>query len=71
MGREEEIKLIAYRIWEDEDHCHGRDVEHWLKAEMKWEQQQKQAVAASRNTKTQIKHIGEKSKQNMATKAPR
>jgi len=41
MGREDEIKLIAYSIWEEEGCCHGRDVEHWLKAEVIWEEKQK------------------------------
>ena len=33
MSREEEIRLIAYDIWKEEGRIHGRDVEHWLKAE--------------------------------------
>lgn len=38
MGREEEIRLIAYKIWEEEGRPHGCDVEHWLKAEAVWEE---------------------------------
>jgi hypothetical protein len=45
MGREDEIKLIAYNIWEEEGYPNGRDYEHWLKAETIWEQRQKQAAA--------------------------
>ena len=45
MSREDEIQMIAYRIWEEEGWCHGRDVEHWLKAEIIWEEQQKPAVS--------------------------
>lgn len=41
MGREEEVKIIAYRIWEEESYCHGRDVEHWFQAEVLWEELQK------------------------------
>jgi hypothetical protein len=41
MNREEEISLIAYRIWQEENHYHGRDFEHWLKAEVIWEQNHK------------------------------
>lgn len=33
MGREEEIKLIAYRIWEEEGCIDGHDCEHWFRAE--------------------------------------
>lgn len=36
MEREEEIGLIAYQIWEKEGRPHGRDLEHWLKAEAIW-----------------------------------
>ncbi|MBI4488263.1 MAG: DUF2934 domain-containing protein [Deltaproteobacteria bacterium] len=36
MQREEEIRLIAYQIWEEEGRPQGRDVEHWLKAEAIW-----------------------------------
>jgi hypothetical protein len=38
MGREDEIRLIAYRIWE-EGCPNGRDCEHWYKAEVIWNQQ--------------------------------
>ena len=41
MGREDEIRIIAYRIWEEESCCHGRDAEHWLKAEVIWEEKQR------------------------------
>ena len=40
--REEEIRLIAYRIWEEESRPHGRDWEHWRKAEAIWQDQQDQ-----------------------------
>jgi hypothetical protein len=40
MVREDEIKLIAYRIWEEEGCCQGRDIDHWVRAELIWEQQQ-------------------------------
>lgn len=42
MGKEEEIKLIAYKIWEEEGCLDGHDCEHWFRAEVIWEQQQKQ-----------------------------
>jgi hypothetical protein len=42
MGREDEIKLIAYKIWEEEGCVDGRDCDHWFRAEVIWEQQQKQ-----------------------------
>ena len=41
MGREDEIKLIAYKIWEEEGCVDGHDCEHWFRAEAVWEQQKK------------------------------
>jgi hypothetical protein len=45
MGREDEIRTIAYHIWEDEGRGDGRDFGHWLKAEMVWEEEQKNDMA--------------------------
>jgi hypothetical protein len=39
MAREDEVKCIAYRLWQEEGCCHGRDLEHWLRAEMLWVEQ--------------------------------
>ena len=42
MDREEGIRNIAYHIWEEEGcKCHGSDIEHWLKAETIWQEQNK------------------------------
>jgi hypothetical protein len=41
MGREDEVRLIAYSIWEQEGCYDGHDMEHWLKAEAIWEKKQK------------------------------
>jgi hypothetical protein len=39
MNREQEIRIIAYHIWEEEGcGCPGRDVEDWLKAEIIWQE---------------------------------
>jgi hypothetical protein len=54
MAREDEIKLIAYKIWEVEGCADGRDCEHWYRAETIWEQQQKQKSAAG-GTKAEVK----------------
>ncbi|GEM_PF-282363 len=35
--REDEIRTIAFYIWDGEDRPQGRDVKHWLKAETIWE----------------------------------
>jgi hypothetical protein len=33
MEREEQVRRLAYIIWEEEGCPDGRNVEHWLKAE--------------------------------------
>ena len=40
MKREEEIRRIAYRLWEEENRPERRDLEHYIKAEAIDEQQQ-------------------------------
>ncbi len=47
MGREDEIKVIAYSIWEGEGCPNGRDCEHWYRAEIIWEDQQQRNVGAA------------------------
>jgi len=41
MGREDEVRLIAYSIWEEESCPDGHDCEHWFRAEALWEERQK------------------------------
>jgi hypothetical protein len=50
LGREDEIKLIAYNIWKEQDCLDGQDFEHWLKAEAIWEEQNKKTSGISSNT---------------------
>lgn len=38
MAKEDEIRLIAYTIWEQEGCLNGKDCEHWFKAEAIWEE---------------------------------
>ena len=47
MVRENEIKLIAYKIWEEEGCFDGHDCEHWFRAEDIWGQKQKEFVVES------------------------
>lgn len=37
MGREDEIRQIAYHMWELEDRPEGKELEFWLMAENIWE----------------------------------
>jgi len=36
IERDEEIRELAYRIWQAEGYPHGCEVQHWLKAEAIW-----------------------------------
>ena len=66
MAKEDEIKLIAYSIWE-EDCPDGRDCEHWFRAEAIWEEQQTPKAVATR-TKTQPKQVAQKSNRGLTAK---
>ena len=54
MDKDEEIKWIAYSIWEEEGYQHGMDMEHWFKAEVIWNNQHKpkQKITATKNKTT-------------------
>jgi hypothetical protein len=41
VARQDEIRLIAYSLWEQENCPNGKDCEHWFKAEAIWEEYQK------------------------------
>jgi hypothetical protein len=41
MNKEDEIRAIAYGIWEKEGYPEGKDVEHWYQATQIWEEQHK------------------------------
>ena len=51
MVKEDEIRLIAYNIWEQDDCPNEKDWEHWFRAESIWEQQHKPQEVVM-NTKT-------------------
>ncbi len=36
MNRDEEIRQVAYKFWQEEGCPHGYNVQHWLKAETIW-----------------------------------
>jgi len=44
MVREDEVRCIAYNIWQAEGCPGGCDYEHWFKAESIWDEQQ-QSIA--------------------------
>lgn len=38
VNRDEDIRQLAYRLWQEEGCPEGRDIEHWLRAQMIWEE---------------------------------
>ena len=40
MATEEEIKTLAYNLWEEESRPEGKDVEHYYRAKMLLEEQE-------------------------------
>jgi|WetSurMetagenome_2_1015567.scaffolds.fasta_scaffold127635_2 hypothetical protein len=60
MGREDEIKIIAYRIWEEEGCCDGHNEEYWLKAEVIWEEKREKALAPSATKATPKRRVTKK-----------
>jgi hypothetical protein len=38
MNRDEEIREVAYKLWQEEGYLHGYEVQHWLKAEAIWQE---------------------------------
>jgi hypothetical protein len=36
VERDEQIRKLAYRIWQEEGRPYGHEVQHWLKAEAMW-----------------------------------
>jgi hypothetical protein len=58
MGRNDEIKMIAYHLWEEENCPDGRDCEHWFRAEAIWEEQSKRTIAV--NTKAESEYLANK-----------
>lgn len=47
MAREEEIRRIAYGLWEKEGRPQGREMELWLRAEATWESERRKPEGRS------------------------
>jgi hypothetical protein len=41
VAKIDEIRFIAYNLWEQEKCPNGKDCEHWFRAEAIWEENQK------------------------------
>jgi hypothetical protein len=68
MGREDEIRVIAYTIWEEDGCCEGHDVEHWLMAETIWQGKQSKATATPSPVKAPAKQKAGPSSQKTTAK---
>jgi len=40
MSHDDELREIAYKIWEEEGRPDGQALDHWLKAEVLWDERQ-------------------------------
>jgi hypothetical protein len=54
MGKDNEIRLIAYALWVRDGKCHGNAVSHWLRAEAIWEFNQKVFQETTRKSDTLV-----------------
>lgn len=52
MEREDEIRSLAYSLWEQEGHQEGRDYEYWLRAEAIWTEQNPESTEKSSRAKS-------------------
>jgi DUF2934 family protein len=41
---QEQIRKLAYRIWQAEGYPHGYEVQHWLKAEAIWQEKHRPKI---------------------------
>jgi hypothetical protein len=48
MQREEEIRCLAYRIWEEAGYPEGHAMEHWLTAETIWQDEHRESKNGER-----------------------
>ena len=55
---QEQIRELAYRIWQAEGYLHGNDVQHWLKAEAIWQEEHRPKSKAKRSKPINRKKSG-------------
>jgi hypothetical protein len=70
MAREDDIRLIAYNLWEEEACPDGKDCEHWYRAEIIWQEQQKQNTV-SKLTKSGFKQLAPQKSKVLAERKPK
>jgi hypothetical protein len=52
---QEQIRELAYRLWQTEGYPHGYDVQHWLKAEAIWQEEHRPKSKPKRSKPTKRK----------------
>lgn len=50
MDKEEQIRQIAYEIWEAEGHPEGKAIEHYFRAEALWQQHNSSPISAGHSS---------------------
>ncbi len=69
MGREEEVRKLAHKIWVEEGQPEGRHQEHWQRAEAIW-QERMEHMADDQFSRTDIVMDGSEPMKR-ASEAPR
>jgi hypothetical protein len=49
MNRDEEIREVAYKLWQEEGYPHGYEVQHWLKAEAIWQEKHRPKIKSKQS----------------------
>lgn len=71
MNHDEEIRQLAYRLWQQEGCPDGCDVEHWLRAKMIWEEINRPQTEPKHSKPVRSKRTkGRKSSQKETTARP-
>jgi hypothetical protein len=67
VARADEVRMIAYNLWEREGCVNGKDCEHWFRAEAIWKDQQKPETTVA-SVKFQSKQVAPKAKKPITWK---
>jgi len=67
--RDEQIRELAYRIWQEEGYPYGQEVHHWLKAETIWFEQNRPESKTKPSKSVRSKHTKAKKSTRTETTA--
>jgi hypothetical protein len=54
-NRDEEIRQVAYKLWQEEGCPDGYDVQHWLKAETIWQEEKRPENKPKQSTSLKVR----------------